>query len=89
MDIKKKGYYFHSFLPVNNQTTTNITAITSRICINAPTPGKAKKPTNQSITRMTTIVNNVFIAKILLNVKFGPKKGSSVFSLTEKLFLEQ
>src|SRR5659263_339040 len=42
--------------------TTKITAITSSICINEPTPGKAKNPTNQSITIITAIVNNVFIA---------------------------
>ena len=54
--------YFHSFLPVNSQITTKITAITSSICINAPTPGKAKNPTNQSNTIIMAIVNHVFIA---------------------------
>ena len=31
-------------------------------CISAPTPGKAKKPTNHSIRTMTAIVNQVFMA---------------------------
>src|SRR4030042_2679643 len=61
--IKKECIvYFHSFLPVNSQTTTKITAITSSICINAPTPGKAKNPTAQSNTIIIAIVNHVFIA---------------------------
>ena len=55
-----KGY-FHSFLPVNSQITTKITAITSKICISAPTPGKAKNPTSQSIKITIAIVNQVFI----------------------------
>jgi hypothetical protein len=58
---KEKSGYFQSFLPVNSQTTINITAITSSICINDPTPGKAKKPTNQRTTRIRTIATIVFI----------------------------
>jgi hypothetical protein len=49
-------------LPVNSQTTTKITAITSSICISEPKPGKAKNPTAQSITIIMAIVNHVFIA---------------------------
>jgi hypothetical protein len=48
---------FHIFLPVNSQTNTKITAIACRICINAPTSGNAKNPTNQSITIITARVN--------------------------------
>jgi len=60
---KKEGVvYFHSFLPVNSQMTTKITAITSSICINAPTPGKAKNPTNQSSTIIMTSANHIFTA---------------------------
>jgi hypothetical protein len=57
--------YFQGFLPVRSQTSTKITAITSSMCINAPTPGKAKNPINQSITTITAIVNNVFITNSL------------------------
>ncbi len=57
--------YFHNFLPVNSQTSSKTTAITSSMCINAPMPGKAKNPTAQSITIITTIVNSVFITDFL------------------------
>ena len=57
----EKGGYFQSFLPVNNQTSNKTTAITSSTCINEPTPGKAKKPTNQRTTRIRTIAIKVFI----------------------------
>jgi hypothetical protein len=56
---KKSMVYFHSFLPVNSQITTKIAAITSNICISAPALGKAKNPTDQSITVMMAIVNHV------------------------------
>ena len=75
--VKKKGFnkikfrkrcgYFHSFLPVTGQTTTKITAITSNMFINAPTPGKAKNPTNQSMKITIAIANHVFIANALLS----------------------
>ena len=48
-------------MPVNSQTSSKITAITSSICINEPMPGKAKKPSAQSITTIMAIVNNVFV----------------------------
>jgi hypothetical protein len=48
-------------LPVKSQMTAKTTAITSKICISAPTPGRAKKPTAQSITIITTMVSNVFM----------------------------
>jgi hypothetical protein len=62
MKFKKNVVYFHSFLPVINQTITKITAITSNIFISAPTPGKAKNPIAQSIRTITAIVNQVFVA---------------------------
>jgi hypothetical protein len=49
---------FASQQPNNNQDYGNHESI----CISAPTPGKAKNPTNQSIKIITTIVNSVFMA---------------------------
>ena len=61
MLTKKSVGYFHSFLPVNSQTSTRITAITSSICINEPMPGNAKNPSAQSTTMTIAIANHVFI----------------------------
>jgi len=78
---KESVVYFHSFLPVNSQMTTKITAITSSICINEPTPGKAKNPTNQSSTIMIAIVNHLFIAN-------SPIKAQLVLSTYEVVLFD-
>jgi hypothetical protein len=65
--------YFHSFLPVNSQMTTNITAITSSICINEP-KNPPKKPSAQSITIIMASANHIFIA-------------NSPFFISQHLFL--